>query len=86
VQVPTSPPALRNLVVTPRQPEQPQNVVDLWFQLLSDILRNDQLTKKFLNTLYRVLGNEEPIEESIRDNLREKSTQRVQRRKVRYGK
>jgi hypothetical protein len=45
-----------------RQPEQPQNVVDLWFQLFSDILGNDQLTEKLCNALYLVLGNEEPIE------------------------
>jgi hypothetical protein len=44
VQVPASPPAPRNPVVTLRQPEQPQNVVDLWFQLFSDILGNEKLT------------------------------------------
>jgi hypothetical protein len=81
-QVPASPPAPRNPVVIPRQPEQPQNVVDLWFQLFSDILGNDQLTEKLCNVLYLVLGNEEPIEAGIRANLPEKSTQRVQRRKV----
>jgi hypothetical protein len=86
VQVPASPPAPRNPVVTPRQPEQPQNVVDLWFQLFSDILGNDQLTEKLCNALYLVLGNEEPTEAGIRTNLPEKSTQRVQRRKVRTGK
>jgi hypothetical protein len=73
-QVPTSPPALKNLVVTPRQPEQPENVVNLWFQLFSDILGNDQLTKKLRNVLYLFLGNEEPIEAGIRANLPEKST------------
>jgi hypothetical protein len=61
-------------------------VVDLWFQLFSDILGNDQLTKKLCNALYLVLGNEEPIEEGIRTNLPKKSTQRLQRRKVRTGK
>jgi hypothetical protein len=70
----------------PRQPEQPQNVVDLWFQLFSDILGNDQLTENFCNALYLVLGNEEPLEARIRANLPEKSTQRVQRRKVRTRK
>jgi hypothetical protein len=43
-QVTASPPAPRNPVAMLRQPEQPQNVVDLWFQLLSDIMGNDQLT------------------------------------------
>jgi hypothetical protein len=43
-QVPASPPAPRNPVVIPRQPEQPQNAVDLWFQLFYDILGNDKLT------------------------------------------
>jgi hypothetical protein len=81
-QVPASPPAPRNPVVIPRQPEQPQNAVDLWFQLFSDILGNDQLTEKLCNALYLVLGNEETSEARIRDNLPEKSTQRVQRRKV----
>jgi hypothetical protein len=67
VQVPASPPAPKNLVVTPRQPEQPQNVVDLWFQLFSDILGKYQLKEKLCNALYLVLGNEEPIEEGIRE-------------------
>ena len=43
-QVPASPPAPQNLVFLIRQPEQSQNVVDLWFQLFFDILGNDQLT------------------------------------------
>ena len=60
VQVPASPPTPRNHAVTPRQPEKPQNVVDLWFQLFSDILGNDQLTEKLRNALYLVLCNEEP--------------------------
>ena len=77
VQVPASPPAPRNPSVTSRQPEQPQNVVDLWFQLFFDILGNDQLTEKFHNALYLVLGNEEPIEAGIRANLPKKSTKRV---------
>jgi hypothetical protein len=85
-QVPASPPAPRNPVGIPRQPEQPQNTVDLWFQLFSDILGNDQLTEKLCNALYLVLGNEETSEARIRVNLPEKSTQRVQRRKVRTGK
>jgi hypothetical protein len=82
----TSPPTPRNPTVTPTQPEQPQNVINLWFQLFSDILRNNQLTKKLCNALYLVLGNEEPIEAGIRDNIPEKSTQRVQRKKVQTGK
>ena len=43
VQVHASPSTPRNPMVTPRQPEQTQNVVDLWFQLFFDILGNDQL-------------------------------------------
>jgi hypothetical protein len=81
VQVPASPPAPRNPVAMPRQLEQPQNVVDLWFQLFSNILGNDQLTKKLCNALYLVLENEESLEARIRANLPEKSTQGVQRRK-----
>ena len=46
VQVPTSPPAPRNHVAMLREPEKPQNVVDLWFQLFSGIMGNDQLTEK----------------------------------------
>jgi hypothetical protein len=79
VQVPASPPAPKNPVVTSRQLKKPQNVVNLWFQLFSDILGNDQLTEKLCNALYLVLGNEEPIEAGIRTNLPKKSTQRVQR-------
>ena len=82
MQFPSSPLAPRNPVVMMRQPEQPQNVVELWFQLLYDILGNDQLTEKLHNALYLVLGNEEPTEARIRTNLPEKSTERVQRRKV----
>jgi hypothetical protein len=85
-QVPASPPAPRNPIGIPRQPEQHQNAVDIWFQLFSDILGNDQLTEKLRNALYLVLGNEETSEARIRANLPEKSTQRVQRRKVRTGK
>jgi hypothetical protein len=85
-EVPASPPAPRNPVVPMRQPEQPQNVVDLWFQLFFDILWNDQLTEKFRNALHLVLGNEESLETRIRTNLPKKNTQRVQRRKVRTGK
>jgi hypothetical protein len=44
VQVPTSPPAPRNPVVTLRQHEKPQNVANLWFHLFFDILGTDQLT------------------------------------------
>jgi hypothetical protein len=64
------------------QPEKSQNVVDLWFQLFSDILGIDQLTKKLHNALYLVLGIEEPMEARIMTNLPEKKTQRVQRRKI----
>jgi hypothetical protein len=81
-QVPASPPTPRNPIGIPRQPEQPQNVFDLWFQLFSDILGNDRLTEKLCNELYLVLGNEETSEERIRVNLPERSNQRVQRRKV----
>jgi hypothetical protein len=59
-QVPTSSRASKNPVATLRQPEQPKIVVDLWFQLLSNIIRNDQLTEKLHSALYIVLGNEEP--------------------------
>jgi hypothetical protein len=82
VQVPSSPPTPRNPVAMMRQPEQPQNIVYLWFQLFSDIPRNDKLTKKFHNALYPVLGNEETLEARIRDNIPDKSTQRVQQRKL----
>jgi hypothetical protein len=86
VQVPSSPPAPRNPVVPMRQPKKSQNVVDLWFQLFSDILGNDQLTKKLCNALYLVLGNEESTEMRIRTNLPKNNTQRVHRRKVRTVK
>jgi hypothetical protein len=76
-QVLSSPISPRNPVVTVRQPEQPQNLVDLWFQLFSDILGNDQLTDKLRNVLYLVLGNEEPTETRIRTNLPKNSAQRV---------
>jgi hypothetical protein len=74
VQVPASIPAPRNPVVTLRQPEQPQKVVNLWFLLFFDILGNDQLTEKLCNAIYLVLGNEEPTKEIIRTNLSEKNS------------
>jgi hypothetical protein len=86
VQFPTSPPAPRNPIILMRQPEQSQNVVNLWFQLFSDILGNDQLTEKLHNALYLVLGMEESPEARIMTNLPEKNTQRVQRRKIQTGK
>jgi hypothetical protein len=58
-QVHASPPLPRKTVVSMRQPEKPQNVVDLWFHLFSDILGNDQLKKKLRNALYLVLGTKE---------------------------
>jgi hypothetical protein len=85
-QVPASLPAPRNSVVIPRQPEQPQNVVCLWFQLFSNILGNDQLIEKLRNVLYLVLGNKEPLEARIRANIPKKSTHRVQQRKVQTDK
>jgi hypothetical protein len=57
-QFPASPLAPKNHVVRMRQPGQPQNVVDLWFQLFYDILGNDQLTKKLRNAFYLFIGNE----------------------------
>jgi hypothetical protein len=85
-QVPASPLASKNHVVPMRQHEQPQNVVDLWFQLFSYILGNDQLTEKLCNALYLVLETKESPEMRTRTNLPEMNTQRVQRRKVRTGK
>jgi hypothetical protein len=85
-QVPASPPAPRNPVVIPRQPEKPQNVVGIWFQLFSNILGIDQLTEKLRNALYLVLGNGEPLEAKIRANIPKKRTQRVKGRKVRTNK
>jgi hypothetical protein len=86
MQVPTSPRAPRNPVVSMRQPGKPKNVVDLWFQLFSDILGNDQLTQNLRNALYLVLWNEESLETRIGTNIPENNTQRVQRRKVQTGK
>jgi hypothetical protein len=42
----TSPSTPRNLVIPKRHLEQSQNVINLWFQLLFDILGDDQLTEK----------------------------------------
>jgi hypothetical protein len=76
MEIHASPPTPRDPVVLMRQLEQPQNVVDLWFQLFSDILWNDQLTEKLRNALYLVLGTEESPENRITTNLPEKHTQR----------
>jgi hypothetical protein len=81
-QAPTSPPAPRNPVNSRRHPEQSQNVINLWFQLFSEILGDDRLTEKLQNTLYLVLGDEGTPETIVTTNLPEKNTQRIQRRKV----
>jgi hypothetical protein len=73
-QIPASPLAPQNPVIPIRQPEQSQNVVDLWFHLFSDILGNDQLIEKLYNALYLVLGMEEPPRARIMTNLPEKNT------------
>jgi hypothetical protein len=82
-QFPTSPPAPRNFVIPRRHPAQSPNVVNLWFQLFSNILGDDPLMENFLNTLYLILGNEGTPKATVRRNLPEKNTQRIQRRKVR---
>jgi hypothetical protein len=84
-QAPASPLAPRNNVNSRRPREQSQNIINLWFQLFSEILGDDRLSKKFHNTFYLILGDEGTPETTITTNLLEKNTQRVQRRKVRIG-
>jgi hypothetical protein len=57
-QSPTSPCAPRNLVNSRRPCKQSQNIIKLWFQLLSEILGDDRLSKKLQNTLYLIPGDE----------------------------
>jgi hypothetical protein len=63
-----------------------QKVVDLWLQLFSDILDDEQLTGKLWNTIKLALGAEGNPEEFITANLPEKNASRIQRRKRRSGK
>lgn len=34
-----------------------KKVIDIWFRLISNILEDDQLTRKLWNTLKLILGN-----------------------------
>jgi hypothetical protein len=63
-----------------------QKVVDLWFQLFSDILDDEKLTEKLWNTIKVALGAEGNPEEFIVANLPERKASRVQRRKRRTGR
>jgi hypothetical protein len=56
--------------------EQSQNIINLWFQLFSEILGDDRLSEKLWNTLYLILGDEGTPETNITTNLPEKNTQR----------
>jgi hypothetical protein len=58
-----------------------QKVVDLWIQLFSNILDDEQLTEKLWNTIKVALGAEGNPEEFISTNLQERKASRVQRRK-----
>jgi len=61
-------------------------VVDLWFQLFSDILDDEQLTEKLQNTIEVTLGFEGNPEEFIASNFLERKESRVQRIKKRNGR
>jgi hypothetical protein len=61
-------------------------VVDLWFQLLFDILYDEQLTEKLQNIIEVTLGAEGNPEEFIATNLPERKSRRVQRIKKRNGR
>jgi hypothetical protein len=58
----------------------PKKVVDLWIQLFSDILDDEQLTEKFHNTMKVALGAEGNPKEFVVINLPERKTSRFQRR------
>jgi len=62
-----------------------QKTIDLWLQLFSDILDDEQLTKKMQNILKGTLGTEGSPKESIVANILEMDTTRIQRTKWRYG-
>jgi hypothetical protein len=85
-QAPTSPSAPKNSSIPRRHPKKSQSVINLWLQLLFDILGDDQLMENLCNTLYLILGNEGTPKAIIMTNLLEKNTERIQRRKVRTKK
>jgi len=58
-------------------------VVDIWFQLFSNILYDEQLTEKLQNTIKMALGDEGNLKEYNVSNLLERKTSRVKRRKKR---
>jgi hypothetical protein len=67
-------------------PTIPPQTISLWFQLFSDILDDEQLTKELWNKLNGTLEIEENLEELIFSHLPERNTGRIQRRKKKYGR
>jgi hypothetical protein len=63
-----------------------QKDVELWLQLFSNILDDEQLTEKLQNKIKVALGIEGNPEEFIVANLPERKASRVQRRKRRIGR
>jgi hypothetical protein len=63
----------------------PQQTIELWFRLLSDILDDEQLTREFGNKLKGILEIEMNPEELIGSHLLKRHTGRIQRRKQRSG-
>jgi hypothetical protein len=53
-----SPSAPKNPVNSRRPHEQSQDIINLWFQLFSEILGDERLSEKLQNTLYLILRDE----------------------------
>jgi hypothetical protein len=70
-----------NLDVQMDSPVRPWNTIDLWIQLFSNILGDEQLTKELWNTRKGTVEAEGIPEEPIIVNLLERHTSRIQRRK-----
>jgi hypothetical protein len=74
---------VENSVALKDSPVRPQKIIDLWLQLFSVILDDEKLTKELQNMLKGTLDIEESPKEMIIDNILERNTSRIQRRKRR---
>jgi hypothetical protein len=65
---------VENCVAQKDPPVRPQQTIELWFHLLSDILDDEQLTKELWNKLKGILEIETNPEELIVAHLPERHT------------
>jgi len=72
---------MENMFAPKEPPTKSKNTIDLWFQLFSDILDEEKLTKMLWNMIKGTLETEGNQEELIISNLPERNTSRIHWRK-----